>query len=229
MITNSNTNSIYGNDFIHYPLHQEDLSEYDYDDYNSSPDDEIDEEAEFSREMNRTKASYMAFSHVLSEQYALLKDSNDIYDDNSITEGIVLDMIELKAKLCRDAVTSALKMEERRRKIREEIELRRKSTIRITPHLSKGAAEYHKRQDAKRMHSVMLKGGLLGFTPVKSHLPQKAAAYQQRQETKQRQSIMIKGGLLGLNDLIIGLTAAKVTMKRITLKRISSIARRVVR
>jgi len=222
MITNIRS-SIYDNDLNDYGFDQEEQR----DDYSTEDDDE---EADFFREMNRTKASYMAFSHVLSEQYVLLKDYHSGYENGignyDVTEEMILDMIELKAKLCRDAVASALKMEDRRRKIREEMELRLKSTMKITTHLSKGAADYQKRQDTKRMHSVMLKGGLLGFTPVvKSHLPQEVAAYQQRKQTKQMQSVMIKGGLLGVPQLIKGLTSAKITMKRITMKRISSITR----
>merc|ERR1719204_103079 len=106
MIINTNMSSIYENDFNNFPLLQEEHPEYDDDDNSYSLDDENDEEAEFCREMNRTKASYMAFSHVLSEQHVLLRDSDDIYNEDSLNEGMVLDMIELKAKLCREAVAS---------------------------------------------------------------------------------------------------------------------------
>jgi len=87
--------------------------------YDNKDDSSTDDDAEFFRDVNRTKASYMAFSHVLSKQYILLKDAE--YDDGSehdsteYREEMVLDLIEYKAVLCRDAMELAIAMQKNRR------------------------------------------------------------------------------------------------------------------
>jgi len=88
-------------------------------DYDNNGDSSTDDDAEFLRDVNRTKASYMAFSHVLSKQYILSKDTE--YDDESERDSIeyreemVLDLIEYKAVLCRDAIELAVAMQKNRR------------------------------------------------------------------------------------------------------------------
>mmetsp|Transcript_39111 Transcript_39111/g.43237 ORF Transcript_39111/g.43237 Transcript_39111/m.43237 type:complete len:143 (+) Transcript_39111:221-649(+) len=127
MMTISNTSDCinYGDDFIHHALYEEENPGYNYDGGDdSSTNDYLEDKDDFFREINRTKASYMAFSHILLEQNVLLINSNGSYDYErgsgikyDVTEDMAIDMIELKAKLCRDAVTLALKMKKRRNRI----------------------------------------------------------------------------------------------------------------
>jgi len=179
-----------------------DSGSFDFDeDYSSADDDDAD----FELEVNRTRASYMAYSHVLSEQYVLLKGVEDDDDDDDDVRGeMVRAMIERKATVCRDAVALALKMQRRRQWIRDQMQLSRENFSVEAEHVSQGAAEYQERQNSKRMRSIMLKGGLLGFTPniiESSHLPEEVAAFQRRQNEKKRRGVLLKGGLLGTPQL----------------------------
>jgi len=97
------------------------------DDDISSTGTKGDDDCEFLREVNRTKASYMAFSHVLSKQYVHLKNAADGYDEseefiNDVSredyrEDMVLKTIERKAKSFRDAVKVASTLRKSRRQL----------------------------------------------------------------------------------------------------------------
>jgi len=164
-------------------------------------------DSDFEREVNITRAAYMAYSHVLSRQYVLMKDTvvneDDDEDGVALRKEMVADMIEQRATVCRDAVALAMKMQRRRQFLRESMQQSKESFVNLfggKEDLPRRAQAYRERQSLKHRRIIMLKGGLLGFTPniiQSSHLSDEVAAYNNRRDEKKRRGIMLKEDLLG--------------------------------
>jgi len=174
-----------------------------YDNGHDAYNNDSSTEDDFSREVNRTRASYMAFNHAFSKVDALVANAADGYDDSDqydlsrreYREEMVRDLIERKATVCKDAVVFASVMQFRRQLIEEEMQFQSANAMQ-TALLSQRIFDFQHRLDVKRMHSVLLKGGLLGLSNImRSFLPQEADAFQDLRVEKHVHNVTFKGEL----------------------------------
>jgi len=181
-----------------------------YDDDDDDSDDSFPTDDAFCREVNRTRASYQAFNHAYSKVDALVPYTADGFADSDqydlsqteYREEMVRDLIERKATACKDAVVFASVMKFRRQLIEEEMQFEAANAFQSAMY-SQRLFDFQHRLDVKRMHNVLLKGGLLGLSNImRSFLPEEAPSLDHLQVEKHVQSVMLNGEFSGLSDII---------------------------